>query len=231
MKIYGREPIKRFVEAFNKISGEHSPTGAWSDFITITACSLSNTVDEERFDHREKLYKEIISRYHKDEQAHFAKLLSIIISEFTSNKEQDYLGDIFCALGFSGRGRDQIFTPYYVAKMMAKVTYNNLLEDIRKKGMAVLQDLCCGAGVFLIAAVNFYKEEGIDIPKEILIKAQDIDPLVGMMSYIQLFLLGCAGCVTIGNSASSEPIPKENEWILPGSFRQEWIDRGYMKRV
>ena len=146
----------------------------------------------------------------------------IIVSHFAgeasvagvNNGTQLTLFPTVIAIGFSVGGTILI-GQYFGAKRM---------EDVRKTASTLLTTM-------LIAAVNVYKEEGIDIPTEILVKAQDIDPLVGMMCYIQLFLPGCAGCVKIGNSDSSEPIPKEKEWILPGSFRQEWVDRGYMEHA
>jgi hypothetical protein len=52
----------------------------------------------------------------------------------------------------------------------------------------------------LIAFAKVCYDKGIDYQRKVLFVGQDIDSVVARMCYISLTLLGCAGCVVIGNT-------------------------------
>ena len=65
-----------------------------------------------------------------------------------------------------------------------------------------------------------------------LFTAQDIDYIVGLMCYLQLSLMGCAGYVVIGDTLLHPstaldrrgliPRPDQNIWYTPFYFRDIW---------
>ena len=85
-------------------------------------------------------------------------------------------------------------------------------------------DPACGAGATLIAGVNVIAGELVRNRPElrwqdhVVVAAQDIDYIVGLMCYIQLSLIGCAGFVKIGDSIA-DPMHFGDDmakyWILP----------------
>ena len=67
-----------------------------------------------------------------------------------------------------------------------------------------VNDPCCGAGCLLLAGYNAMREQleptDPDWDKYVLFVAQDIDPLVCKMCYIQMCCIGVPGVVVAGNS-------------------------------
>ena len=83
------------------------------------------------------------------------------------------------------------------------------------------------------------KEEG-RYDRDLLFVAQDIDPVVAKMCYIQLSLLGCAGYVAIGDSLAndiggSKLFPSIGEgdelWFTPMWFTPVWQGRRELERL
>jgi len=74
----------------------------------------------------------------------------------------------------------------------------------------------------LIAFADYCKECGISYQQSVLFIAQDIDPLVAFMAYIQLSLLGMSGYVIIGDSLLNPPtVPMRSKcdiWYTPFYF-------------
>ena len=209
---------KQFKDEFNKLCWSRNRGVAWSDFVAISACSISNAVDSAMFEQREQMYLRIIQGYTKEEQDIFAQLFEITMLALEGNPEQDFLGDIYSTLELLNKNIGQVFTPYPVATMMAMSTCGNWAEHINEKGFISINDPCCGAGVMLVAVANVARKQGINYQKSMVFVGQDIDFTVAMMCYIQLSLLGCVGYVIVGNSLLLDPPSRENIWHLPMSF-------------
>ena len=67
----------------------------WSDFITLVAITLSNSIDKVHFELREKEYLNIINKYTKQEQEKFPELFRHLIMAMERDKDQDFLRDIY----------------------------------------------------------------------------------------------------------------------------------------
>ena len=84
----------------------------------------------------------------------------------------------------------------------------------------------------LVAFANECTRQKVNYQTSVLFVAQDIDFTVGLMCYIQLSLLGCAGYVVIGDSLVHPStaydrrglIPRDegNVWYTPMYFRDVW---------
>ena len=199
------EAEKRFSSHFKELAGERNPWSIWSDLMKMVAFAIANSVDQRKdvLEAREKEYLQAIGKYTTSEQKLFPTLFSDIVLALDENPEQDFLGDLYMRLEFGDDWRAQVFTPWHVAEMMARITLGNteeLRREIRERGYLSVFDPCCGAGVMLMASACALKNEGINYQKQVLFVGQDIDPLVAKMCYIQLSLLGCPGYVAIGDS-------------------------------
>lgn len=132
----------------------------------------------------------------------------------------------------------QFFTPYHVCKLMAAVTMDNVVDEVKEKGYISINDPACGAGATLIAGVNEARKKlekaNINFQNHVLVVAQDIDFTVAMMCYIQLSLLGVAGYIKVGNSLT-EPLSTddttENYWFTPMYFSDVWMTRRIFRKV
>lgn len=220
---------KEFMKVFRSLIDRWRSWDIWTDFVTMVACTISNSVDKLHYDEREKTYRRIISKYSKKEQDQFPKLFAYVVMALEQNPEQDFLGDIYTELGLNSMEHKQMFTPYHICHLMADITLGDLASRVKEMGVIEIHDCSCGAGATLIAAANVAKEKlekaELNYPNHILITGQDIDYLVTMMCYIQLSLLGVAGYFKVGN-ALTEPMTNEdsldNYWFTPMYFFPVW---------
>lgn len=214
------------------LSPQRRPIDIWRDFIVISACAMSNTVDKSHYDEREKRYLETINKYEKSQQHIFPELYADVVMALDENPEQDFLGEMFMDLHLDYEELKQIFTPYHVCQLMADITMSDLVEQIEKQGYISINDCCCGAGANLIAAINsarhMLEDTGLNFQNHILIIGQDIEELVALMCYIQISLLGVAGYIKVGD-AITEPMTNgdsmENYWFTPMYFSDVWYTR------
>lgn len=190
--VHPREQVarKEFLKTFRKLTYRWRSWDVWTDFVTLVACTISNTVDKLHYEEREASYMRIITKYSKDEQALFPELFAQLVLALEDNPEQDFLGDIYTELGLNSDDHKQYFTPYHICHLMAELTFGDLAKEVEEKGFVTIHDTCCGAGATLIAAANVAKvklgKADLNFQNHILITGQDIDPLVTMMCYIQL---------------------------------------------
>lgn len=141
---------REFVTRFKQLAYRHRPLEVWSDFVTMFACAISNSLDKQNFDEREKLYLKIIKKYSKDEQTIFPELTATVVMSLDQNPEQDFLGHIYMNLGLGNKSTAQFFTPYHICQLMADVTMSNIVNEIKEKGYISISDPCCGGGALLI---------------------------------------------------------------------------------
>ena len=219
------------------LSPRSRPIDIWRDFIVMSACAMSNTVDKSHYDEREKRYLETINKYEKSQQHIFPELYADVVMALDENPEQDFLGEMFMDLHLDYEELKQIFTPYHVCQLMADVTMGDLVQQIEEQGYVSINDCCCGAGANLIAAINsarhMLEDAGLNFQNHILIIGQDIEELVALMCYIQISLLGVAGYIKVGNTIT-EPMTSddsmENYWFTPMYFSDVWHTRRMIHR-
>lgn len=228
-----------FIKLFKELCYGRTYWQVWADLISTMACSLANVADkaEQRYKAREKEYKECIERLGGVEKP--AQCLAIVVQALEKNPNQDFLGSLYMELDLGSHWTGQFFTPYHVSEAMSKITMENCKSSIEEKGWISVCDPCVGGGAMLIAAANTVKEQGINYQERVLFVGQDIDRIVGMMAYIQLTLLGCAGYIVIANTLTNPlegpsicPNEKEDQefWYTPFYFFKTWaLRREYLK--
>ena len=210
---------KDFADLFIKLSERHGRHEVWSGFITMTACSISNSCDRQFFDEREKLYLSIAKKYTKDELEMFAQMFAIVVLALEDNPEQDFLGSLFSALNLHNEWKGQFFTPYHIGQFMAAINLVDADKQLQQRDIITVNDCCCGAGCLLIAFANEARKASIDFQRRVIFVAQDIDYTAALMCYIQLSLLGCKAVVKIGNSLTDPFVAQEPKseklWFTP----------------
>lgn len=225
---------KEFLDEFQKLCYSRSSWQVWDDLMAAMACSISNVADRspEHYESREKEYAQCIERLGSVEVP--AKMLAIIVEALERNPEQDFLGAMYMQLNLGNHWKGQFFTPYCVCKMMSEITCEDVDSHIEKQGYLSICDPACGAGATLIAAANTMKKCKHNFQNHVVFVAQDIDRITGMMCYIQLSLLGCAGYVCIANTITNPltghvlfPNEKDGQelWYMPMFQNQIWTWR------
>lgn len=210
---------KDFGDLFVRLAERHGRHEVWSDFITMSACALSNAGDKRFFQEREEMYLASVKRYTKDEADMLAQMLGYVIMALEENPEQDFLGEMFSGLNLHNEWKGQFFTPYHVGSFMAAINIESAKEEHKRKDYITVNDCCCGAGCLLIAFANEARKAKIDFQNRVIFVAQDLDFTAAMMCYIQLSLLGCKAIVKVGNSLTDPFVPADLEgndvWYTP----------------
>lgn len=228
-----RDSDKEFMRIFKQLTYRHRAWDVWRDFVTMFACAISNAVDKTHYDEREAHYMRTIKKYNKQEQQLFPELTVETVMALEANLEQDFLGKMFMGLELGDKAKAQIFTPYHVCDLMAKISMgDDVAAIVKENGYITINDPCCGAGATLIAGANEARKQlekvGLNFQNHVLIVAQDIDETVALMCYIQLSLMGLAAYIKIGNSLT-EPMCSndtlENYWFTPIYFSDVWVMR------
>ena len=228
MKISKKDAINSFMKEFNKISAKYGKNKVWSDFIHMSAYTLSNEFDYERRKYRLEPLKKLESQYVEKEHIQLFNLFKITDDALESNPNQDFLGEVYYSLGLCNNEKPPFYIPYHHAKNTAVKSIKTPVEDIKEEGMIEFNTPSCGTGTASIAAANVCMEKGINLSTDVLFSAEDTDQISILMCYIQLCFLQCAGYVVKVNNFLKERTTDKDIWLLPGLFNQEWIDRGFM---
>ncbi len=205
--------IKKFIDKINSMSGKYSRWEILNDLVTMYAISLANTCDRKRAEEREKEYLRIVAKYTKAELDDFTSLAAMVIVALEENPDQDFLGDVYMRLRIADKVRGQYFTPYPMSRCMAQIVWNgdSTEED------TIINEPACGSGVNLITIANTMKDHNFNYQQKAYFVAQDIDPLVAKMCYIQISLLGCPGVVIIGDTLLGK-FEEKDYWYTPFHF-------------
>lgn len=211
------EAQKAIAKSFEGLCGRHSRWEVWADWITMSACSISCAVDATHREAREKLYQTARAKYTEAELQVMAEMLGMVVAALDENPDQDLLGEIFMTLGLGNEHNGQFFTPYNVCRAMSELTIGDVAAQVEAQGWISAADPACGAGALLVAFANECRRPGheVNYQTSVLFVAQDIDYIVGLMCYIQLSLLGCAGYVVIGDSLAHPSTAYDRRGLIP----------------
>lgn len=233
---------KPFLKLFEVLLYRWNGWEAWSDWIECLAITIANRVDTVQAPVREETYKRIIARYNSEEQSIFAQLASAFFEAMEANPHQDFLGSLFMCLALSNHWKGQFFSPYSLCAAMARLHLNDdkVKQIVSQKGYITVCDPACGAGATLIAARNELSLLGVGGDSAWFV-AQDIDRTAGLMCYLQLAVLGCAGYVCIADTLHNPtvtdgtflPVRKEGQdiWYLPYTYMGAWPGRAMWARM
>lgn len=225
---------KRFIDAFQHLTYKQQSWQVWSDFILMAACAISNRVDLNHFEVREKAYLDTIGRYDAKEQRIFPELLAAVVHALDADPEQDFLGNLFMQLELGNHWKGQFFTPYSLCRAIGEMQAGDLKAVIERKGYISVNDPACGAGALLIAFANAARSIGVNYQNHVLFVAQDIDQTAALMCYIQLSLLGCPGYVVIGDTLSqpaTDNLAGRDVWYTPLYYSEVWHWRRTFKKL
>ena len=237
-----RQEQKEFQKVFSALCDRRSSWQAWADFVECAAIAISNAVDRTSTvrEEREARYVRIMNTYTKAERDTFCQLLALTVEALEVNPDQDFLGEMFMALELGNHWKGQFFTPYDVCRMMVQISIQDIEAHIERRGWVGVMDPACGAGALLIASRNEFMLKGVGY-RQALYVCQDVDPVAGLMCYIQLSLLGCAGYIVIANSLTNPisgpsallPIIKPNQdfWFTPALYDEVWQARMRLEYV
>lgn len=211
-------------KAIIKLIGEnayrHDRWKVFSDFVQLSAFAISNAVDLTNRNARESEYMRTIGQYTKDEANRFPVMLAELVNGLEEGMA-DILGQVYMELNLGNKDRGQVFTPYPICQMSAKMIFDKPHIDsiIADKGYATLEEPASGSGAMVIAFAEAMKEAGINYQKHLHVTATDVDIKAVCMTYVQLSLLHIPAMVIHGNTLSLE---KWSLWYTPAHIIEGW---------
>ena len=87
-----------FVREVQSLAGKYSLHTVWSDFISLCACTISNSVDRVRPAIREQMYLDIAKKYTKEGLDTMSRLFAATVVALEQNPAQDFLGTVYTHL-------------------------------------------------------------------------------------------------------------------------------------
>ena len=225
------ERQKELVKTFSALCDRHNRWQVWSDFISMSAIAISNTVDLAHAEEREQTYLTLVKRYNSAEMNVFSGMLAQMVEAIDVNPDQDFLGDLFMNLELGNDHAGQFFTPYDVCKLMAKITEPDIKGRVERDGFISVNDPACGAGALLVAFANECLTQKVNYQTDVLFVAQDIDYTVGLMCYLQLSLIGAPGYVVIDNTITHPSTAYDRKGLLPVDNGTVWYTPMYFRDV
>ena len=205
------EHRKNIVQTIRRLSRRWDTQRVFSDFVELTAISISNVVDQSRSIAREARYLQIVSQYSPEEVGLFPKMVAELDLALAGGFD-DVLGRVFCELKLQGKYAGQFLTPYELCRMVAKASVFGGIETITDRRYLRLVEPACGSGALIIAFAQELEAAGIQYEDALQVTAVDIDPRCTHMTYVQLALLGISGVVVHGNTLSVQEI---SVWVTP----------------
>lgn len=211
-----KKEIKTLIDG---LARRHDTFQVFSDFVAMTAISLSNAVDLAQFELREETYMQLVKPYTRDELSSFPQMLGALTLALEDDMA-DILGQIFHDLELGNKWKGQFFTPDCVCRMMAAM---NLTGDIKalidERGFIRASEPCVGAGAMVIALARHMRNEGINYQQALHVTATDIDIRSVHMAYVQLSLLHVPAVIVHGNSLS---LDEWSHWYTPAHIVGFW---------
>ena len=191
---------KEIIKTIMSLSGRYAPYNIFTDWIETCALSIQNSaylVHNKIWQDREKLYKDIASKYNDKELESFAKMF-VLLGEALEEGYSDVLGEVYMEAGMGNKYTGQFFTPFHVSEACARMNLANI--ELPETGHLRLNEPSCGGGGMVIAACKVLHERGFDFQRRLDVVAQDLDWKGVYMTYLQLSLIGCRAVVVQGDT-------------------------------
>jgi hypothetical protein len=202
---------KQFISLLRTAARRHSMFEVFTDFLTMSACALSNSFDSRYFTEREAAYMATVKKYATDEAAVFPRLLFAVVEAFESPagevEFQDMLGSAFMELELGNEWVGQYFTPYPVCQLMGRMQLGDnesLTAAIQDRGFIRAAEPAIGGGALVIALADAMHAAGINYQKHLHVTGVDVDLRAVHMAYIQLTLLHIPAVIVHGNTITGE---------------------------
>jgi hypothetical protein len=196
-------PAAAFEQTIRKLSHRRQTWQVFSDFCEAAAMALANAAAPDA--EREARYLQVVSRYEREELQQLCELLAHV-GVALETERCDFLGERFMRLGLGNHWHGQFFTPWPVASLMARMTFDRETAQraIESTGFVTVMEPACGAGAMVIAFADAMEAEGFDPHRHLHATAVDVDQTAAQMCFIQLAQLDIPAVVYVGNSLSRE---------------------------
>lgn len=220
------DPRRELVALLQGMAPRWSVRDVFADFIELSCLSISNAVDKAQFDQREARYHDIVKKYPREDFERFPRMLgylSLAMEQCCAQGEfEDLLGSLYMTLDLGNDRAGQVFTPFHVSQLMARVLVGDAAAargEVEANGFVDVMEPACGAGGMVIAMADALHAAGLNYQQVLHATCVDIDVRCVHMSFLQLALLHIPAVVVHGNSLSGEVWSR---WHTPAHVLGGW---------
>lgn len=210
------ESYRSFLKILNATAPYKHRYEVFRDFVTMSACSLHNTLHKE--EKREAEYLKIISDYKSDDQKRFPKLLALLV-QLLEDEPKDVLGQLYMELEIGNKNQGQFFTPNDVSELMARMVMGETIQQARSQEFITISEPACGAGGMVLALVKLFVLDKLNPAEKMWVQCIDVDRTAALMCYVQLSLWNVPAQVLVGNTLSLE---MRESWYTPAHHLGLW---------
>ncbi|CDL83770.1 N-6 DNA methylase [Xenorhabdus szentirmaii] len=211
---------KEFISLFKQTARYQTRYQVFRDFCNCAMAAIHNKhcFSEEL----EQYYLKTINKYERVDVDRIVQLFSHVVLGL-GQESGDFLGSVFMQLELGDKALNQFFTPWEVARMMAKMQLPDVSTQLQQKPFITFYEPACGAGCMTLAVAEELRELGHDPLCSLWVYAIDIDPLAAVMAYIQLSLIGIPAAVTIGDALNDGGNKRTR--YTPAHYLGNWFAR------
>lgn len=222
---YGQK-TKSLVKLIEQAAYQHSVWQVFSDFLEMSAISISNSIDPVHWEAREKRYLEIVKGYSKAEISLFPQMLAELVKSLEQCAQEksldDVLGKTFHELELHDKYKGQFFTPQSVCNMIGSIAAADAEKALEQQEYLTVCEPCIGGGAMVLGLANALARKNINYCQRMVVTGVDIDPKCVHMAYLQLSLYGVPAVIIHGNSLTCE---EWSRWYTPVYIADGWIFR------
>lgn len=222
------EPLARLIEDLGRT---YETSRVFFDFVEMSALSIANSCDLAQKPAREERYLHLIKQYRTlEERRMFPAMMAELVGAL-ERTEQDVLGPISAALGLCSQANGQVWTPWSVSYMMAKMSLHppeQIAEQIKRHGFMTFAEPACGPGGMILAFAQAFQEAGFNPQQQLHVTAVDRAPWCVHMSFVQCALSGIPAVIVLGDSLAGT---EREHWRTPMHFWRQFPQRLAMRSM
>lgn len=205
-----------FLKLFRAIAPYKHRYEVFDDFVTMTACSLHNSIQKDQA--REDEYLKRIAGYKPDDQKRLPELLAIFVG-LLDTEPRDVLGQLYMELEIANKDQGQFFTPSSVSELMANLVFDEPLQLLAKQEFITVSEPACGAGGMILAFVKTLIAQKLNPSDVLWVECIDVHRMAALMCYVQLSLWNVPAQVIVGNTLTLE---HREVWHTPAHYLGLW---------
>lgn len=219
--ISGHKNLERLLRE-NTGGGRRDLRTVFEDFVEMCATTLSNQCDLRSRDSRKAEYLELAGRYSPEELHRFAQALGEL-ALMLGTERRDVLGELWMTLGLGSSEMGQFFTPSSVARLMALMHADAIVEQLTERLYITVNEPACGGGVMMLELMDVLAKRDVDVSTRVICFANDLSRQAALMAYVQFWLAGIPAEVRVMNTLTLEEFG--NPWVTP--MFTEWVNRSH----
>jgi hypothetical protein len=219
--------IAQFAGSLDEISHSHRRDDNFRWFIEAAYCALAKrtALNEARANALEARYMAVVGQYGDDKRGAMSRMSELLgrLVMTVSDYDGDYLGQAYMSeeLALRSRPRAHYFTPYAVARMMARMQVNREhVEAVIAQGRPItVMEPACGTGAMVIAFAEEIREMELDPAQVMLATLVDVDSLCIQMAFLQMWMKNIPAICIQGNSLALTEVERA---CTPAALLQRW---------